>query len=86
MPQQNGGDIETIVDDFASVAALRDCIRQLSDIEERQALILYYLEEKVYREIAEILGKSINTAKNRVLNAREKVKRCLEGVGILYPS
>jgi RNA polymerase sigma-70 factor (ECF subfamily) len=86
LPQQNGEDIESIVDESAAAAALQDCIRQLGDIEERQALLLYYLEDKVYREIAEILGKSINTAKNRVQNAREKVQRCLKGMGILTPS
>jgi RNA polymerase sigma-70 factor (ECF subfamily) len=62
--------------------AISDCIAELHDLEERQAILLYYLAGKVYREIAEILGKSLSTAKNRVHSAQRKVKACLESKGI----
>jgi RNA polymerase sigma-70 factor (ECF subfamily) len=62
--------------------ALRECIEALVDEGERQALLLYYLGGKVYREIGQMLGKSTSTAKNRVQSAREQLRRCLEGKGI----
>ena len=62
--------------------AISDCIAEVEDGEERQALLLYYLAGKVYREIAYILGKSLSTAKNRVNQAQQKVKVCLEIKGI----
>jgi len=57
--------------------AISDCIAQLENDEERQALLLYFFTGKVYREIAEILGRSLSTAKNRVLHAQKKLKSCL---------
>jgi RNA polymerase sigma-70 factor (ECF subfamily) len=62
--------------------ALRACIEALSDESERQALLLYYLGGKVYREIGQILGRSTSTAKNRIQSARDALKRCLEAKGI----
>ncbi len=75
-------DVEGVVMRTAVIEAVRDCIDELGNEDERQAILLYYLGGKVYREIGEILGKSINTARNRIESAREKVKRCLERKGI----
>jgi RNA polymerase sigma-70 factor (ECF subfamily) len=83
---------ETIVDQSESVEssvarafvmeAVRDCINELENKDERQALLLYYLESKVYREIGEILGKSTSMARNWIKSAQGKVKRCLERKGV----
>jgi RNA polymerase sigma factor (sigma-70 family) len=62
--------------------AIRDCIGELKQEEERQAILLYYLGGKVYREIGDVLGKSTSMARNYVKAAQEKVKRCLERKGI----
>ena len=68
---------------WASVLdALRECIEALADDAERQAILLYYLGGKVYREIGQVLGKSTSTAKNRIESAQGQLKRCLEGKGI----
>ncbi len=77
-----GEGVEETVIRAAVIEAVRDCIDKLRNEDERQAILLYYLDGKVYREIGEILGKSINTAKNRIESARDKVKRCLERRGI----
>jgi RNA polymerase sigma-70 factor (ECF subfamily) len=67
----------------ASVSrAVHECINGLKKEDEKQVLILYYLTGKVYREIGEIVGKSISLVKERVAAAKEKVKRCLERKGI----
>ena len=65
----------------SEIEAVRDCINALQQEEEREAIVLYYLAGKVYREIGEVLGKSTSMAKNYVTAARDKVKRCLERKG-----
>lgn len=71
---------QTLVREF-EIEAVRNCIKVLQQAEEREAIALYYLAGKVYREIGEILGRSTSMAKNYVTSAREKVKRCLERKG-----
>ena len=75
-------DVEGTVMRAAVIQAVRDCIDELVNEDERQAILLYYLGGKVYREIGKILGKSINTAKNRIESARDKLKLCLDRKGI----
>jgi RNA polymerase sigma-70 factor (ECF subfamily) len=82
---------DTIMDDRVNVEealinaslieAVRECIDELQNDQEKHAIVLYYMAGKVYREIGEILGKSTSMAKNRVKSAQEKVKRCLERKG-----
>jgi RNA polymerase sigma factor (sigma-70 family) len=66
----------------SAMDAVRDCIHELTNNDEKQAILLYYLGGKVYREIGQILGESLSMARNRVKSAQEKVKRCLERKGI----
>jgi RNA polymerase sigma factor (sigma-70 family) len=78
----------TIMDDRANaeeamvnasvIEAVRECIDELNNDQEKHAIVLYYMAGKVYREIGEILGRSTSMAKNRVKSAQDKVKRCLE--------
>lgn len=75
-------DVEQAVNRTVVVEAVRNCIQALENRDEKQAIVLYYLGDKVYREIAEILGKSTSTAKNRVRAAQAKVRHCLEQKGI----
>lgn len=77
-----GADVEGIVLGNALRKAIRDCIHELENEDERQAIVLYYLAGKVYREIGEIIGKSTSMARNRVKSAQERVRRCLERKGI----
>ena len=77
-------DIESQMIEADLHQAISECIQALENEEEKQALLLYYLADKVYREIATILGKSLSTAKNRVLSAQAKVKDCLASKG--FPS
>lgn len=64
------------------VNAVHDCISKLTNEDERQAIIMYYMGCKVYREIGLVLGKSTSMAKTRVMMAQEKVRECLEKKGI----
>jgi RNA polymerase sigma-70 factor (ECF subfamily) len=51
-------------------------IRRLSEID--RALILLYLEEKSYQEIAEILGTNANNIGVRVNRIKERLKMLYE--------
>jgi len=51
-------------------------IRHLSEID--RALILLYLEEKSYQEIAEILGTNANNIGVRVTRIKERLKKILD--------
>lgn len=52
-------------------------IRQLSEVD--RALILLYLEEKSYGEIAEILGTNANNIGVRVNRIKERLKKIING-------
>ena len=73
--------VERVLTRVSEIEAVRECISELKHEEERQAIVLYYIVGKVYREIGEVLDKSTSMAKNYVKSAQEKVKRCLERKG-----
>jgi RNA polymerase sigma-70 factor (ECF subfamily) len=52
-------------------------IRQLSEVD--RALILLYLDEKSYQEIADILNTNANNIAVRVNRIKERLKRILHG-------
>ena len=60
-----------------SLNQLYVAIRQLSEVD--RAVILLYLEEKSYHEIAEILGTSANNIGVRVNRIKERLKKLLDG-------
>lgn len=56
---------------------LYDAIRKLSEID--RAVIMLYLEEKSYKEIAEIIGTNPNNIGVRVKRIKSRLKRILDG-------
>ncbi len=60
-----------------SLNQLYVAIRQLSEVD--RALILLYLEEKSYQEIADILGTNANNIGVRVNRIKERLKKMLYG-------
>jgi RNA polymerase sigma-70 factor, ECF subfamily len=59
-----------------SLNQLYVAIRHLSEVD--RALILLYLEEKSYQEIAEILGTNGNNIGVRVNRIKERLKKILD--------
>ena len=59
-----------------SLSQLYVAIRQLSEVD--RALIILYLEEKPYQEIAEILGTNANNIGVRVNRIKERLKKILD--------
>jgi len=60
-----------------SLNLLYTAIRRLSEVD--RAVILLYLEEKSYQEIAEIIGTNPNNIGVRVKRIKERLKRMLDG-------
>jgi RNA polymerase sigma-70 factor, ECF subfamily len=58
-----------------SLNQLYVAIRQLSEVD--RALIILYLEEKTYQEIADILGTNANNIGVRVNRIKERLKKLL---------
>jgi RNA polymerase sigma-70 factor (ECF subfamily) len=70
---------EVLVDsrafDDESLNQLYAAIRQLSEID--RAVILLYLEEKSYQEIADIIGTNTNNIGVRITRIKERLKKIL---------
>ncbi|MEQ8336622.1 MAG: RNA polymerase sigma factor [Cyclobacteriaceae bacterium] len=60
-----------------SLDQLYDGIRQLSEID--RGVILLYLEEKSYQEIADIIGSNTNNIGVRIKRIKERLKKLLNG-------
>ena len=60
-----------------SLNLLYDAIRKLSEID--RAIIMLYLEEKSYQEIADIIGTNPNNIGVRVQRIKMKLKKILDG-------
>ncbi|HET8884993.1 MAG TPA: RNA polymerase sigma factor, partial [Salinimicrobium sp.] len=60
-----------------SLNLLYAAIKQLSEVD--RAVILLYLEEKSYQEIAEITGTSANNIGVRIIRIKSRLKKLLDG-------
>ena len=60
-----------------SLNQLYNAIKHLSEVD--RAVILLYLEEKSYQEIAEIIGSNQNNIGVRISRIKERLKKLLDG-------
>jgi len=60
-----------------AINELYDAIKQLSEVD--RAVIILFLEEKPYKEIAEILGTNPNNIGVRVKRIKQRLKKKLDG-------
>lgn len=60
-----------------SLNELYDAIKHLSEVD--RAVILLYLEEKSYQEIADIIGTNPNNIGVRIKRIKERLKKLLHG-------
>lgn len=60
-----------------SLNQLYDAIKQLSEVD--RGVILLYLEEKSYQEIADIIGTNANNIGVRIKRIKERLKKVLDG-------
>jgi len=61
-----------------SLNQLYDAIRKLSEID--RAIILLYLEEKTYQEIADIIGTNPNNIGVRIKRIKQRLNKLMESV------
>lgn len=64
----------------ANLSKLENCIEQLV-IEQKHCVQLFYLEQKCYREIAELTGYDDNKVKSYIQNGKRNLKICMEKNG-----
>lgn len=67
--------LQTFSDD--SLNELYKAIKRLSEVD--RAVIMLYLEEKSYQEIAEIMGTNPNNIGVRIKRIKERLKKLLDG-------
>ncbi|MGZ3885110.1 MAG: RNA polymerase sigma factor [Bacteroidia bacterium] len=60
-----------------ALKALERCIERLTE-GQKQSVSLFYLEEKCYKEVADITGYSMNDVKSYIQNGKRNLKICLE--------
>lgn len=56
------------------------CIEKLQD-EQRISIELFYLEQKCYKEVADITGYDMNKVKSYIQNGKRNLKICMEKNG-----
>lgn len=67
------GDIAEIPDNNEEITELYNLINRLGKIEK--ALVLLYLDEKPYKEIAEITGMTVTNISTKISRIKEKLKK-----------
>jgi RNA polymerase sigma-70 factor (ECF subfamily) len=75
LPEEVAEEPRASVDE--SLDQLYRAIRQLSEVD--RAVILLYLEEKSYQEIADIIGTNPNNIGVRIKRIKERLKKILDG-------
>lgn len=61
----------------ANFVALEKCIEGLSE-EQKQAIVLFYLEQKCYKEISATTGSDLEKVRSNIQNGRRNLKICME--------
>ncbi len=61
----------------AEAAQLRDCIEELGN-EQRQAIELFYFENRSYQEIAEMKKEDLGRIRSYIQNGRRNLRICME--------
>ncbi|MEQ9437753.1 MAG: sigma-70 family RNA polymerase sigma factor [Cyclobacteriaceae bacterium] len=75
LPEEAIEDSHAFADE--SLNQLYDAIRQLSEVD--RGVILLYLEEKSYQQIADIIGTNPNNVGVRIKRIKERLKKLLHG-------
>lgn len=65
------------MEDKDKTDALRHCLAQLNN-EQRQAVELFYLQGKSYKEIVPLMHADVNTVRSFLQNGRRNLKICMD--------
>ena len=56
---------------------MEKCLEQLTD-QQKKAVSMFYLEQKCYKEISQLVEIEINMVKSHIQNGRRNLKNCME--------
>lgn len=77
MQLEDNWHLETVLAKENSLNSLENCIKQLN-IEQRQTIKLFYLEEKCYNDITAITGLDWNKVRSLIQNGKRNLKICMD--------
>ncbi|HEY5370444.1 MAG TPA: sigma-70 family RNA polymerase sigma factor [Hanamia sp.] len=69
--------LDNISEKEEQLNGMENCIEQLPG-EQKQAIQLFYLQEKCYKEIADLTETEINKVRSFIQNGRRNLKICME--------
>jgi RNA polymerase sigma-70 factor (ECF subfamily) len=58
------------------IQSLQECINRLPE-EQKRAISLFYLEEKSYKEVSDILNEDVTKVRSYIQNGRRNLKICM---------
>lgn len=76
-PEMHPGEGEEVE---ANLGKLEECIERLNP-EQKICVRLFYLEEKCYKDIAQLTGYDLNQVKSFIQNGKRNLKICMEQNG-----
>jgi RNA polymerase sigma-70 factor (ECF subfamily) len=69
--------LDNVAEKEEQLNGMENCIEQLP-AEQKQAIQLFYLKEKCYKEIADLTETDINKVRSFIQNGRRNLKICME--------
>jgi RNA polymerase sigma factor (sigma-70 family) len=73
--------LDGVMEKELRLTRMESCI-ELLPADQKQAIQLFYLEEKCYKEIAEATNTDINRVRSFIQNGRRNLKICMEKRGL----
>lgn len=59
------------------LALMESCLNELNE-EQQRCIRLFYLEQKCYKDVAEITGYNLNKVKSHIQNGKRNLKICMD--------
>ena len=72
---------EHLIDDWdleQNLTNLERCLETLN-LEQKQAVALFFIQEKTYQEVSQLTGFEVNKVKSYLQNGKRNLKICMEG-------
>lgn len=77
MHLEENNHLDNVMEKEGQLNSMENCIEQLQE-EQKQAIQLFYLKEKCYKEIADITQTEISKVRSFIQNGRRNLKICME--------
>jgi RNA polymerase sigma-70 factor (ECF subfamily) len=74
VPAENGDDVDLTAEDAEAVHAALDLLPE----DHREVLLLRFIEQMSYQDIARVVGCPVGTVRSRIHHAKRALRRALE--------